>query len=187
MLQGRGMKPRSSIFSFSGKGFPIAISLLFPQVQRGFPQIPAELPTGILQLLSAVPTSSPSLASLGSGAFGSILLITLAGLPATTQKSSTPLVTTLPAPTVTPLPIVTPGHTIAFPPNQQSSPIVIGAPNSGPLIPLRRNGSRGWAPEKKEQFGPTRVRAPIVMGDVSMNVQSLLMKAPFPSLFARPS
>jgi hypothetical protein len=37
-------------------------------------------------------------------------------------------------------------------------------------------------PEKKLQFGPTRVRAPIVMGEVSMNVQSLLMKTPFRSL-----
>jgi hypothetical protein len=27
---------------------------------------------------------------------------------------------------------------------------------------LRRNGSKGWVPEKKEQLGPTRVRDPMV-------------------------
>jgi len=80
---------------------------------------------------------------VGSGSFGLIFLIILAGLPATQVKSGTFFVTTLPAPTVTPLPIVTPGSTITLPPNQQSSPIVIGLPSSGPWIPFRRNGSSG--------------------------------------------
>lgn len=42
--------------------------------------------------------------------------------------------------------IVTPGRTITYPPSQQSSPITIGAPSSGPLIPFRRKGSRGCVP-----------------------------------------
>lgn len=79
----------------------------------------------------------------GSGSFGSIFLIIRAGLPATTWKAGTSLVTTLPAPMVTPLPIVTPGSTITLPPNQQSSPTVMGTPSSGPCTPLRRNGSKG--------------------------------------------
>lgn len=58
-----------------------------------------------------------------------------------------PLVTTLPAPTVTPRPIVTPGRTTTLPPNQQSSPIVIGPPSSGPFTPFLKNGSRGWVAE----------------------------------------
>ncbi|OTA96819.1 hypothetical protein M434DRAFT_66819, partial [Hypoxylon sp. CO27-5] len=53
------------------------------------------------------------------------------------------LVTTEPAPIVDPRPIVTPGRTITLPPNQQSSPIIIGAPLSGPLVPLRTRGSVG--------------------------------------------
>lgn len=57
------------------------------------------------------------------------------------------------------------------------------APDSGPARPLRRKGSRGCAPEKKEQFGPTRVRAPMVMGRLSMNVQFELMYTPLPSLY----
>lgn len=86
-------------------------------------------------------------AMFGSGSFTSIFLMIRAGLPATTWKSGTSFVTTLPAPIVQPRPMVMPGNTIAFPPNQQSAPIVIGPPNSGPLIPFRRNGSRGWVPE----------------------------------------
>ncbi|KAK1709760.1 hypothetical protein BDP67DRAFT_408423 [Colletotrichum lupini] len=71
--------------------------------------------------------------------------MTRAGLPATATKSGTSFVTTLPAPTVTPLPMVTPGRTIQLPPNQQSEPILIGFPYSGPLVPFRRTGSRGCA------------------------------------------
>ncbi|KAG9232038.1 hypothetical protein BJ875DRAFT_335846, partial [Amylocarpus encephaloides] len=77
------------------------------------------------------------------------------------------LVTTLPAPIVQPLPMVMPGRTITLPPNQQSSPTTISPPNSGPLVPLRRNGSSGCVPEKNEQLGPMRVRAPIVIKQVS--------------------
>lgn len=147
-----------------------------------------DLPALLLTTLSPFRTLPPGTTlsspfpNLGSLASGVTLLITLAGFPTTTQKSSTSFVTTLPAPTVTPLPIVTPGNTIAFPPNQQSSPTVMGAPDSGPLVPLRRNGSSGWTPEKKLQFGPTSVRAPMVMGQVSMNVQAAFMNAPLPRL-----
>lgn len=56
-------------------------------------------------------------------------------------------VTTLPAPIVLPRPIVTPGKMIAFPPIQQSSPITIGPPISGPAVPFRTSGSRGCVPE----------------------------------------
>jgi len=70
--------------------------------------------------------------AVGSGADGTTFLIIRAGFPATTWKAGTSFVTTLPAPTVTPRPIVTPGSTMALPPNQQSSPMVIGAPSSGP-------------------------------------------------------
>ncbi|KAH9219862.1 hypothetical protein DL95DRAFT_384068, partial [Leptodontidium sp. 2 PMI_412] len=94
-----------------------------------------------------------------------------AGLPATTWKAGTSLVTTLPAPTVTPRPIVTLGQTVTFPPNQQSSPTVIAPPSSGPLMPLRRNGSRGCVAAKKEQPGPMRVREPMVIREVSRKVQ----------------
>ncbi|KAI1502674.1 hypothetical protein F5X99DRAFT_378063 [Biscogniauxia marginata] len=82
-----------------------------------------------------------------SGGTSRIGLKTLAGLPHATMKGGISLVTTLPAPMVQPRPIVTPGRTIQFPPNQQSSPIVIGAPFSGPFVPLRTLGSVGWVPE----------------------------------------
>lgn len=58
------------------------------------------------------------------------------------------LVTTLPAPTVTPRPIRTFGSTVTFPPNQQSSPIEIGPPVSGPAVPFRTAGSSGCVPAK---------------------------------------
>ncbi|KAF1357701.1 hypothetical protein EJ07DRAFT_127565, partial [Lizonia empirigonia] len=58
-----------------------------------------------------------------------------AGLPATTVKSGTLFVTTLPAPTTHPRPIVTPGRIIAFPPIQQSCPTWISFPSSGPRVP----------------------------------------------------
>lgn len=63
-------------------------------------------------------------------------LMILAGLPATTQFGGTSFVTTDPAPTTDPFPIVTPASTITFPHSQQSSPIVMGAPNSGPFVPF---------------------------------------------------
>ncbi|KAI1195597.1 hypothetical protein F5X97DRAFT_241354 [Nemania serpens] len=85
------------------------------------------------------------------------------------------LVTTLPAPIVHPRPMVTPERTITFPPSQQSSPMVMGAPFSGPFVPLRTLGSVGWLPEKKEQLGPISVRSPTVMGHVSIHVELLLM------------
>jgi hypothetical protein len=77
------------------------------------------------------------------GAAVSIFFMILAGLPATHTLSGTSFVTTLPAPTVTPRPIVTPGRMMQLPPNQQSSPMVMGLPNSGPLVPFRTAGSRG--------------------------------------------
>lgn len=57
------------------------------------------------------------------------------------------LVTTLPAPIEEPRPIVMPGKTITFPPSQQSSPIIIGLPLSGPANPRRKAGSSGCVPE----------------------------------------
>ncbi|KAI1492484.1 hypothetical protein F5X96DRAFT_379910 [Biscogniauxia mediterranea] len=97
----------------------------------------------------------------------------LAGLPHATIKGGMSLVTTLPAPIVHPRPMVTPGRTTQFPPNQQSSPIVIGDPVSGPLVPLRTLGSVGCVPEKKEQFGPITTRSPTVMRLVSIQVELL--------------
>lgn len=58
---------------------------------------------------------------------GSLLPITLAGLPATTLPGSTSLVTTAPAATTAPAPIVTPGRTIARAAIHAESPMVIGA------------------------------------------------------------
>ncbi|KAI8949565.1 hypothetical protein F4801DRAFT_394951 [Xylaria longipes] len=97
--------------------------------------------------------------------------MTLAGFPAATMKGGMSLVTTLPAPIVQPRPMVTPARTVTFPPNQQSSPMVIGAPSSGPFRPFRTLGSVGWLPEKKEQLGPIKVRSPTVMGAVSIHVE----------------
>ena len=105
-----------------------------------------------------------------------------AGFPATTTLSGTSFVTTLPAPTVTPLPMLTPWRTMQLPPNQQSSPTLIGLPSSGPRVPLRSSGSRGWPPLKKEQLGPISVRAPISMGHVSIQVLVWLTKVPLPNL-----
>lgn len=76
----------------------------------------------------------------------STCLTTRAGFPATTTWSGTSFVTTLPAPTVTPRPMVTPGRTMQLPPNQQSSPMVMGLPDSGPRVPLRSVGSSGCVP-----------------------------------------
>ncbi|KAI0552979.1 hypothetical protein F4679DRAFT_31919 [Xylaria curta] len=104
-------------------------------------------------------------------------LMTLAGFPTATMKGGMSLVTTLPAPIVQPRPMVTPAKTITFPPSQQSSPMIIGAPSSGPFVPLRTRGSVGWPPEKKEQLGPNKVRSPMMMGAVSIQVELLLMKA----------
>ena len=53
-------------------------------------------------------------------------LITFAGFPAAIEWSGISLVTTEPAPMTQPFPMVTPGQMIAFPPIQQSSPIVMG-------------------------------------------------------------
>ncbi|KAI0542236.1 hypothetical protein GGR58DRAFT_301120 [Xylaria digitata] len=86
------------------------------------------------------------------------------------------LVTTLPAPMVVPLPMVTPFSTTTLPPIQQSSPIIIGAPSSGPFVPLRTLGSVGCEPEKKEQLGPISVRSPTIIGDVSIQVELQLME-----------
>jgi hypothetical protein len=73
--------------------------------------------------------------------------MTRAGLPATMVNSGTLFVTTLPAPTTQPLPTVTPGRKITFPPIQQSSPMWISFPSSGPQSPRRTTGSAGWVPE----------------------------------------
>ncbi|KAH9898930.1 hypothetical protein F4778DRAFT_177860 [Xylariomycetidae sp. FL2044] len=91
-------------------------------------------------------------------------------------------VTTLPAPMVHPRPMVTPGRTMTLPPIQQSSPIVIGAPYSGPLVPLRTRGSVGWVPEKKEQLGAMRVRSPTIMGLVSIQQELALTYTFLPNL-----
>ncbi|KAI1432953.1 hypothetical protein GGR50DRAFT_551062 [Xylaria sp. CBS 124048] len=81
------------------------------------------------------------------------------------------LTTTLPAPIVHPRPIMTPGRTVTLPPSQQSAPIVMGRPLSGPLVPLRTLGSVGCVPEYKEQLGPMSVRSPTVMRHVSIQVE----------------
>ncbi|KAL2788727.1 hypothetical protein BJX66DRAFT_251916 [Aspergillus keveii] len=91
------------------------------------------------------------------------------------------LVTTLPAPITAPFPIVTPWRTVTFPASQQSSPIWISWPVSGPFVPFRRSGSRGCLPLYKETLGPSSVRAPIVTRQVSMITQSKLMKTPWPT------
>ncbi|OJJ31006.1 hypothetical protein ASPWEDRAFT_118736, partial [Aspergillus wentii DTO 134E9] len=77
-------------------------------------------------------------------------------------KGLNTLVTTLPAPTVAPFPIVTPGIIITLPPNQQSSPICISFPVSGPWVPLRRAGSKGCVPLNRLTLGPNSVLAPMV-------------------------
>lgn len=69
-----------------------------------------------------------------------------------------------------------------LPPNQQSSPMVMGRPYSGPRVPLRRTGSVGWVPLKKLQFGPMIVRSPTVMGLVSIQVLLELTYTFLPSL-----
>lgn len=96
------------------------------------------------------------------------------------------LVTTLPAPMVQPFPIVMPGKMITFPAIQQSSPIVMVPPNSGPLVPLRRSGSRGCVPLNKETLGPIRVRDPILTWQVSRMVQLKLMNTLLPTLILVP-
>lgn len=95
-------------------------------------------------------------------------------------------VTTLPAPIVHPSPITTPGKIITPPAIQQSSPTVIHAPISGPLVPLRKSGSRGCVPLKNDTFGPTRVRDPMETWQVSTNVQLKLIKTPLPTLMFVP-
>ncbi|KAI1331243.1 hypothetical protein F5Y16DRAFT_297053 [Xylariaceae sp. FL0255] len=98
-------------------------------------------------------------------------LKTLAGLPTATMSGGIDLVTTLPAPIVHPRPMITPGRTMTFAPSQQSSPMTTGFPVSGPLVPLRHLGSVGWVPDRNEQLGPIRVRAPTVMVQVSIQVE----------------
>lgn len=56
----------------------------------------------------------------------SVLLTILAGFPATTEKSGTSFVTTLPAPTMAPFPIVTSFRMMALKPIQASSPMCTG-------------------------------------------------------------
>ncbi|KAF1949879.1 hypothetical protein CC80DRAFT_428038, partial [Byssothecium circinans] len=92
------------------------------------------------------------------------------------------LVTTLPAPIVHPSPIVTPARTMTLPPIQQSSPIVIGAPNSGPSIPARSSGSTGCEAVKIETLGPNNTRAPIFTWHVSNTVKLKLMYVPAPTV-----
>ncbi len=64
------------------------------------------------------------------------------GLPAAITPAGTSFVTTLPAPITEPAPTVTPGHRIAPPPIQTSSPIVTGAADSSPRA--RVVTSSGW-------------------------------------------
>ena len=60
----------------------------------------------------------------------SILLMTLAGLPAAMQFEGMSFTTTLPAPMVTLSPMVTPGSMVTLPPNQQLLPMVTGLAHS---------------------------------------------------------
>jgi len=83
--------------------------------------------------------SWPTLALLtGEREEPSILMVIPAHL-----KDTRTFVTTDPAPTVLPLPTVTPGRIVTFPPIQQSSPMWISLPVSGPLVPFRISGSSG--------------------------------------------
>lgn len=95
-------------------------------------------------------------------------------------------VTTLAAPIVQPLPIVTFGRIVTFPPIQQSSPIVMWPPSSGPLVPLRRSGSIGWVLLYNDTFGPIIVREPIITAHVSRMVQLKLMKTLLPVFILNP-
>ena len=52
--------------------------------------------------------------------------ITFAGLPTASELSGISFVTTAPAPITQPFPMMTPGQITAFPPIQQSLPIVTG-------------------------------------------------------------
>lgn len=126
--------------------------------------------------------------------------ITLAGFPATTVYGGTSccnhisnlslllvhtcqltLVTTLPAPTVLPRPTLTPGRMVTLPPIHTSSSMTISLPSSGPFVPFRRSGSRGWVPEYKETLGASNVLEPIETRQVSIIVQLKLMKTPSPN------
>ena len=62
-----------------------------------------------------------------------------AGTPAARVFGGTSRVTTAPAAMTAPLPIVTPGSTVAFPPIQTSSPIVMGCAMPTPLRRCRGN------------------------------------------------
>lgn len=75
---------------------------------------------------------------------------------------------------------------MTFPAIQQSSPTVMMPPNSGPLVPLRRSGSRGWVPLKNDTFGPMRVRDPIDTVQVSRMVQLKFMNTLLPTLILVP-
>src|SRR5690606_12440620 len=59
------------------------------------------------------------------------------GLPTATQLAGRSLVTTLPAPTTVFSPMLTPGQTIAPPPSQTPSPMMMGSADSKP--------ARRWA------------------------------------------
>ena len=158
-----------------------------------------------LDACSAIGPSAP-LISIGicwfEGCDGSALVSILrsirAGLPATTQKAGTSckkirsrrytegaitrtFVTTLPAPTTTPRPSLTPGSMLTLPPIQQSSPIVISFPSSGPCVPCRTRGSSGCVPLNSETLGPSNVLAPIVIVHVSRKVQLKFIKTPSPT------
>ena len=93
----------------------------------------------------------------------------LAGFPPITTLSPKLLVTTAPAATTTLFPKVTPGTIVALPPIQQLSPIVIGLPNSVPLI--LSLASSGWVAVYIPTCGATKQLSPILISQTSKNTQ----------------
>lgn len=109
-----------------------------------------------------------------NGVLRHILSISASTSQICTQTALT-LVTTLAAPTTLPLPTFTPGRIVTLPPIQQSSPISISAPPSGPCVPFLTSGSRGCVPLNRLTFDASRDLAPILTAQVSRMVALKLM------------
>ena len=101
---------------------------------------------------------------------GPISRSTLAGDPTATTPAGRSRVTTAPAPTTVFSPIVTPGHTIAPPPSQTLSAIVIGSAASQPS--RRGSGSIGCVAVRSCTRVASWHAAPILIGATSSITQS---------------
>ena len=88
-------------------------------------------------------------------------------------SSATSLVTTAPAPTMQRSPMVMPGWMMAPPPIQQSRPMRMGLPYSGPAA--RSTASSGWVAVNTCTAGPNIVRAPMWTGHTSSTTQLKFM------------